>query len=234
MSTGPRGVQGVQGIQGVQGTQGVRGMTGLQGQRGLQGPGNGDTGPTGYTGMQGSPSTVTGPTGAVGSTGFTGPTGTTGTTGPTGPTGVIGTTGPTGVIGNTGPTGRLGTGPTGPASTVTGPPGTSGLLVAPVTAWNNFVSRTVTTAEANQGILLTLEPNFGIDIVAPFPTTGLVNGAAIIVWVSNSSGASLGFKFNTVNGLGLGSGVTLFRWSTQSSRWLVSSINIDFFTNAQP
>jgi hypothetical protein len=91
------------------------GCIGPQGKVGPTGPG----GPVSNTG-------ATGPPGDTGPTGSPGSATNTGATGPTGPTGPIGTgpTGPQSTV--TGPTGSLGTGPTGPQSTVTGPTGYTG------------------------------------------------------------------------------------------------------------
>jgi collagen type VII alpha len=125
--TGPTGRTGPTGPAGAAGPTGPAGVTGPAGATGPAGPtGAGSTGPTGPTGN--SITGPTGPTGAAGATGPTGPTGAAGATGPsggpTGPTGPIGPTGPSG-----GPTGAVGpTGPTGPAG-VTGPGGSTNVLV---------------------------------------------------------------------------------------------------------
>jgi hypothetical protein len=135
--TGPTGY-GATGPTGSQGPTGpFGGPTGPTGSQGPTGPFGGPTGPTGLTGATGSRG-QTGYTGATGSTGYTGPTGSTGHTGPagsatltgaTGHTGPIGPAGVQGVVGpkgDTGPTGPSVTGPTGHASTVTGPTGMTG------------------------------------------------------------------------------------------------------------
>ncbi len=94
---------------------------------GPEGPkGSGERGARGHRGGEG----PTGPTGLAGSatsTGATGPTGPLGTgpAGPTGPTGLAGSATSTGATGPTGPAG-----PTGAASTITGPTGGAGPLGA--------------------------------------------------------------------------------------------------------
>lgn len=231
MSTGPTGVQGIQGIQGTQGNQGIQGPSGLQGQRGLQGPGRGDTGPTGDSGPTGLESTVTGPMGNTGVTGNTGPLGTTGPTGNTGPTGATSTvTGPTGNTGITGPTGR--TGATGPAGATT----SSGMILATLSAWVGYAARTITTAEANQGIIVTVETNGNFaEVNAPFPTTGLVNGATIIMFTVYGSGSYVTFKHTSTSGIGVAqNAMTIFRWSSSQARWLITTTNSDFQNAAIP
>ena len=131
--TGPQGDIGPTGPQGIQGEVGPTGPTGSQGIQGAVGP----TGPTGATGADSTVAGPTGPTGPqgiqgeqgpIGPTGSQGPQGDVGPTGPTGPQGadsvVPGPTGPTGSAGTTGPTGP--TGATGADSTVAGPTGPTG------------------------------------------------------------------------------------------------------------
>jgi len=145
--TGPTGPTGaastVTGPTGPTGAQGVTGPTGPTGPTGATGAASTVTGPTGPTGATGAASTVTGPTGPTGFTGPTGPTGvgrfTVSETAPTSPTPVQGDVWYNSTNGRSYTYyidanssqwvefGNSNLGPTGAASTVTGPTGPPGI-----------------------------------------------------------------------------------------------------------
>jgi hypothetical protein len=223
---------------GVQGERGPTGSTGAAST--VTGP-TGSVGSTGPTGSQG----IAGPTGSTGVTGstgpsVTGPTGNTGgiafaATGPTAPTGasadlagaiwlddstgkyfvryatnwveigVQGERGPTGAASTiTGPTGASVTGPTGAASTVTGPAGSfsdAQLLNARTTGY--------TLALSDAGKLVTLNNSTGtISVVIPanssvaFPTGTHVDIARLGVATVSITGAT-GVTVNATPGSNL-------------------------------
>ncbi|MFN3553446.1 MAG: hypothetical protein ACK4UL_10085, partial [Novosphingobium meiothermophilum] len=136
-----------QGPAGPQGPKGDTGDTGPQGPAGPQGP-KGDTGDTG-------PQGPAGPQGPKGDTGDTGPQG---PAGPQGPKGDTGDTGPQGPAGPQGPKGDTGdTGPQGPAGQGVPTGGSTGQVLAKLTAadyntgWVTPATGTVTSVAASGG-----------------------------------------------------------------------------------
>jgi len=122
--TGPQGAQGASGEAtggtGPIGSQGARGLSGTPGTQGLPGIDLlGPRGPPGVDGISGDFGTF----GAVGSQGVAGPQGAQGSVGPDS----IIPAGPQGDEGPPGPQGAAGPGLTGPAGTMTGPPGAQGV-----------------------------------------------------------------------------------------------------------